>query len=212
MAIGKFFKNFFSVEIEEEVEPEFARQESSADNLQPQQKSTQSNSVKPVEKKVQNPGSSVQSKTRPVQLTREEDKNTNTKKPLMPFSLKPKDITSKVSDIRKQEQSEEAPKTAVKEYNTMSNLKGDTKVHLVEPRVYTESQDIADELKRSKATLVNLTRVDQATKKRIIDFLSGTVYALDGDIQRVGQDIFLCTPNDFGVSGEISDQYEQYEE
>lgn len=212
MAIGKFFKNFFSVEIEEEVEPEFARQESSADNLQPQQKSTQSNSVKPVEKKVQNPGSSVQSKTRQVQLTREEDKNTNTKKPLMPFSLKPKDITSKVSDIRKQEQSEEAPKTAVKEYNTMSNLKGDTKVHLVEPRVYTESQDIADELKRSKATLVNLTRVDQATKKRIIDFLSGTVYALDGDIQRVGQDIFLCTPNDFGVSGEISDQYEQYEE
>ena len=130
----------------------------------------------------------------------------------MPFSLKPKDITSKVSDIRKQEQSKEAPKTATKEYNTMSNLKGDTKVHLVEPRVYTESQDIADELKRSKATLVNLTRVDQATKRRIIDFLSGTVYALDGQIQKVGQDIFLCTPNDFGVSGEISEQYDQYEE
>ncbi len=212
MAIGKFFKNFFSVEIEEEVEPEFARQESGADKESPQQKSTQPNSVQPVEKKVQNPGSNVQSKTQPVQLTREEDKSTNAKKTLMPFSLKPKDITSKVSDIRKQEQLKEAPKTATKEYNTMSNLKADTKVHLIEPRVYTESQDIADELKRSKATLVNLTRVDQATKKRIIDFLSGTVYALDGDIQRVGQDIFLCTPNDFGVSGEISDQYEQYEE
>lgn len=94
----------------------------------------------------------------------------------------------------------------------MNNLNNDTKVHLVEPRVFSESQDIADELKRNKATLVNLTRVDNATKKRIIDFLSGTVYALDGDIQKVGQDIFLCSPNNFGVSGEISDQYEQYED
>lgn len=211
MAIGKFFKNFFSVEIEEEVEPEFTKQESAQDTVQEEQK-TSAPAVKPVEKKVHNPGSTVQSKTRTVQLTREEDKNTTAKKPLMPFSLKPKDITSKVSDIRKQEQLKEAPKTVAKEYNAMSNLKGDTKVHLVEPRVYTESQDIADELKRSKATLVNLTRVDQATKRRIIDFLSGTVYALDGQIQKVGQDIFLCTPNDFGVSGEISEQYDQYEE
>lgn len=210
MAIGKFFKNFFSVEIEEEVEPEFARQESDKDTLRDEEKVLPATSAKPAEKKVQNIQTDAQSKSNSVQAQREDDNAS--KKPLMSFSLKSKDNKSKVSEIRKQSKLEETSKSAVKEYNTMSNLKGDTKVHLIEPRVFSESQDIADELKRSKATLVNLTRVDQATKKRIVDFLSGTVYALDGDIQRVGQDIFLCTPNDFGVSGEISDQYEQYEE
>lgn len=212
MAIGKFFKNFFSVEIEEEVEPEFTRQESKNSVVRDSEKLPQTSASKPVEKKVQKLQVDPVSKAQSMSDNPVDKKDEAEKKPLMSFSLKSKDNKPKVSEIRREAQQKTAPKTAVKEYNTMSNLKGDTKVHLIEPRVFSESQDIADELKRSKATLVNLTRVDQATKKRIVDFLSGTVYALDGDIQRVGQDIFLCTPNDFGVSGEISDQYEQYEE
>lgn len=79
------------------------------------------------------------------------------------------------------------------------------KVVLVEPRVYAEAQDIAENLKNRRATIVNLQRIDRDQGVRIIDFLSGTVYALGGDIQRVGTDIFLCTPENVEVSGEISD-------
>ncbi|MFJ7730533.1 cell division protein SepF [Lysinibacillus sp. NPDC097231] len=83
------------------------------------------------------------------------------------------------------------------------NSKG-AKVVLVEPRVYAEAQDIAEHLKNKRATIVNLQRIEREQGVRIIDFLSGTVYALGGDIQRIGKDIFLCTPENVEVSGEIS--------
>ncbi|SUL34575.1 YlmF protein [Staphylococcus aureus] len=76
---------------------------------------------------------------------------------------------------------------------------------LFEPRVFSDTQDIADELKNRRATLVNLQRIDKVSAKRIIDFLSGTVYAIGGDIQRVGTDIFLCTPDNVEVAGSITD-------
>ena len=79
------------------------------------------------------------------------------------------------------------------------------KVVLAEPRVYAEAQDIAENLKNKRAVVVNLQRIDRESGIRIIDFLSGTVYALAGDIQRIGTDIFLCTPENVEVSGEISD-------
>ena len=86
---------------------------------------------------------------------------------------------------------------------TATSLKN-SKVILIEPRVYAEAQDIAEHLKNKRATIVNLQRIDRDQGTRIIDFLSGTVYALGGDIQRVGNDIFLCTPENVEVSGEIS--------
>ncbi|MEC1179434.1 cell division protein SepF [Metasolibacillus meyeri] len=83
-----------------------------------------------------------------------------------------------------------------------------SKVILIEPRVYAEAQDIAEHLKNKRATIVNLQRIDIDQGRRIIDFLSGTVYALGGDIQRVGVDIFLCTPDNVEVAGEISSYLE----
>ena len=83
-----------------------------------------------------------------------------------------------------------------------------SKMCLFEPRVFSDTQDIADELKNRRATLVNLQRIDKVSAKRIIDFLSGTVYAIGGDIQRVGTDIFLCTPDNVEVAGSITDHIE----
>ncbi|MCG3401404.1 cell division protein SepF [Staphylococcus massiliensis] len=91
------------------------------------------------------------------------------------------------------------------------NVQESSKMCLFEPRVFSDTQDIADELKNRRATLVNLQRIDNVSAKRIIDFLSGTVYAIGGDIQRVGQDIFLCTPDNVEVAGTITDQIESYE-
>lgn len=76
---------------------------------------------------------------------------------------------------------------------------------LIEPRVFEETQEIADNLKSHRPVVVNLHRVrrDQAT--RIVDFLSGTVYALGGSIQRVGTHIFICTPANVDVQGSITE-------
>ncbi len=80
-----------------------------------------------------------------------------------------------------------------------------SKMVLLEPRAYSESQEIADYLKERNAVVVNLKRVTPDQAKRIVDFLSGTLYAIGGDLQKLGGGIFLCTPNNVNVEGEISD-------
>ncbi|MBO9598231.1 MAG: cell division protein SepF [Cohnella sp.] len=79
------------------------------------------------------------------------------------------------------------------------------RVVLTEPRTYDEAQDIADQLKSRRAVVVNLQRVRREQAIRIVDFLSGTVYALGGHISKIGTDIFLCTPDSVEVSGTITE-------
>lgn len=91
--------------------------------------------------------------------------------------------------------------------NLQNATASSSKVSLAEPRVYAEAQDIAESLKNKQAVVVNLQRIERDQGLRIIDFLSGTVYALGGDIQRIGTDIFLCVPDTVEVDGAISDYY-----
>ena len=74
---------------------------------------------------------------------------------------------------------------------------------------YSESQQIADYLKNRSAVVVNLKRVTPDQAKRIVDFLSGTVYAIGGDLQKIGGGIFLCTPKNVNVEGTISEEEEK---
>lgn len=83
------------------------------------------------------------------------------------------------------------------------------KMILLEPRAYSESQQIADHLKKSNTVVVNMKRVTPDQAKRIVDFLSGTVYALGGDLQKIGGGIFLCTPKNVNVEGAITDDEEK---
>ena len=80
------------------------------------------------------------------------------------------------------------------------------KMILVEPRAYSESQTIADHLKARNSVVVNFKRVTSDQAKRIIDFLSGTLYAIDGDLQKIGDGIYLCTPKNIDVQVEITDE------
>jgi len=92
---------------------------------------------------------------------------------------------------------------------SLQSAKKSSKVILVEPRVYAEAQDISEHLKNKRAVVVNLQRIERDQGIRIVDFLSGTVYAIGGDIQRIGTDIFLCVPENVEVAGAISDYFEQ---
>ena len=83
---------------------------------------------------------------------------------------------------------------------------GTTKMILLEPRAYSESQQIADHLKMRNTVVVNLKRVTSDQAKRIIDFLAGTIYAIGGDLQKIGGGIFLCTPNNINVQGKITEE------
>ncbi|MCR6111204.1 cell division protein SepF [Bacillus sp. A301a_S52] len=92
---------------------------------------------------------------------------------------------------------------------SLSSIQNQAKVLLLEPHSYEEAQEIADHLKNRKAVVINLQRISREQAKRIVDFLSGTVYAIGGDIQKLGANIFLCTPDNVDVSGSISEMFEE---
>jgi cell division inhibitor SepF len=80
-----------------------------------------------------------------------------------------------------------------------------SKMVLIEPSSYSEAQEIADHLKSRRSVVINLQKISFDQAMRIVDFLSGTVYAIGGDIQKVGSNIFLCTPDNVDVSGSITE-------
>ena len=97
------------------------------------------------------------------------------------------------------------------EYYAQDSQEGEAtnKMILLEPRAYSESQQIADHLKNRNSVVVNLKRVTSAQAKRIIDFLSGCVYSIGGTMQKIGVGIYLCTPKNVNIQGKISDDNER---
>ncbi len=80
-----------------------------------------------------------------------------------------------------------------------------SKMVLLEPRSVSEAQAIADHLKSRNSVVVNLKRVTSPQAKRIIDFLSGCIYAIGGGMQKIGVGIYLCTPKNVNVQGQITE-------
>ena len=70
----------------------------------------------------------------------------------------------------------------------------------------------ADHLKARNSVVVNFKRVTTDQAKRIIDFLSGTLYAINGDLQKIGDGIYLCTPKNIDVQGKITEENESQED
>ena len=80
------------------------------------------------------------------------------------------------------------------------------KVMVVEPAAFDDVQHVADYLKNRKPVVVNFEGTDKDVAKRMIDFMSGTTYALGGSIQKVGHHIFLCAPANVDVAYTYDDQ------
>ncbi len=113
--------------------------------------------------------------------------------------------SNKVEDIENDLREDEYYSLTKTAFKDLSNTDG-SKMVLFEPRAYSEAQQIAEYLKNRNAVVVNLKRVTPDQAKRIVDFLSGTLYAIGGDLQKLGGGIFLCTPNNVNVEGKITDE------
>lgn len=93
----------------------------------------------------------------------------------------------------------ERPKTRAN-----ATLNSNTKMVLFEPRSFGEAEEVGQRLKEGRAVVVNLHKLDRDYAQRSIDFLTGVVFALDGKIQKVGQNVILCSPAAIGVQGTIN--------
>lgn len=117
------------------------------------------------------------------------------------FGMNDDDEQFEEVDLERDVNSNPKGKSNIVSLHTQKNIR----LILIEPRVFEETQEIADNLKSHRPVVVNLHRIRRDQAKRVIDFLSGTVYALGGAIQRVGDHIFICTPANVDVHGTITE-------
>ena len=77
------------------------------------------------------------------------------------------------------------------------------KVIISQPSTFEQSEEICEHLKEKKSIIVNLEYVNKDVARRIVDFISGAVYGLDGNIQKISNSIFLIAPYNYEITNEI---------
>ena len=78
------------------------------------------------------------------------------------------------------------------------------KMVISQPTTFEQSEEICSFLKEKKSVIVNLEYVNKDVARRIVDFISGGVYALDGYIQKVSNSIFLVAPSNYEITNEMA--------
>lgn len=74
------------------------------------------------------------------------------------------------------------------------------RISVVEIRAYNEAMTIAKRVAQGEVVLINFQSLDEMRARRVVDFLTGAVFMIDGDIRRVGNEMFICTPTDVEIT------------
>ena len=80
---------------------------------------------------------------------------------------------------------------------------GKQEVVLFHAKTFDDAAKAADELCKRKAVILNMENVDKALTRRVVDFLSGAVYALDGSVRKIAQATYLFCPHNMDVTGDL---------
>ena len=80
---------------------------------------------------------------------------------------------------------------------------GKQEVVLFHAKTFEDAAKASDELRRRKAVILNMENVDKALTRRVVDFLSGSVYALDGSVKKIAQSTYLFCPHNMDVVGDL---------
>ena len=83
-------------------------------------------------------------------------------------------------------------------------------LRFIQPTAYSDAQEIADHLKSKKPVVVNLEKLDKDVAVKIVNFLSGAVYALDGSMQKVSNGILLLAPYNVGIMGDFGEELKMH--
>ncbi|SNX55272.1 cell division protein SepF [Thermoanaerobacterium sp. RBIITD] len=80
------------------------------------------------------------------------------------------------------------------------------RVIIMKPENFEQTQNILEEIKNKKPIIIDLQNMEKNDAQRLIDFLSGAIFALDGEIKKIANSIFLIVPENFDISGDIQDE------
>ena len=80
---------------------------------------------------------------------------------------------------------------------------GKQEVVLFHAKTFEDAAKAADELRKKKAVILNMENVDKSLTRRVVDFMSGSIYALDGRVKKVAQSTYLFCPHNMDVVGDL---------
>lgn len=83
---------------------------------------------------------------------------------------------------------------------SVTPVSANMKMHIVEPKSFTEAQSIADKFKQGTPVIMNMASTSPDLAKRLLDFASGLTYGLDGGLQKVSDRVFMLTPHNVDVT------------
>ncbi len=98
----------------------------------------------------------------------------------------------------------EAPRSAPKASAPMTS-RGQVNMVIIKSTDYSDARTVADHILNNRAVLLNLENCNKEMAQRILDFLSGVVYAQGGDLQRIAHSTYAVTPKNVGLQGELAD-------
>ena len=102
------------------------------------------------------------------------------------------------------QESEPAPAASTGFSGQVLNMNsGKQEVVLFHAKTFDDAAKAADELRKRKAVILNMENVDKTLTRRVVDFLSGSVYALDGSVKKVAQSTYLFCPHNMDVVGDL---------
>lgn len=91
------------------------------------------------------------------------------------------------------------------------NVGNKQEVVLFHPANFNDTSKAADHLRGKKAVIVNMENVDKAMARRVVDFLSGCAYAVDGKVKKVAQSTYLFCPHNMDVVGDLENLQSEVE-
>ena len=114
------------------------------------------------------------------------------------------DVDEQPVKERKTRKSDDAKNDKIVNINATTQLE----VVLVKPEAYADGSIVADHLMARRTVVLNLESTNKEVSRRLLDFLSGVAYAINGQIKRVANSTFIVTPYNVGVMGDILDELE----
>ena len=96
-----------------------------------------------------------------------------------------------------------APATGSGFSGQVLNMGNKQEVVLFHAKTFDDAAKAADELRKRKAVILNMENVDKSLTRRVVDFLSGSVYALDGSVKKIAQCTYLFCPHNMAVVGDL---------
>lgn len=103
--------------------------------------------------------------------------------------------------VKKEAVRASAPRTAA-----VPSSKSQVNMVIIKSSDYSDARTVADHILGNRAVLLNLENCNKDMAQRILDFLSGVVYAQGGDLQRVAHSTYAVTPRNVGLQGELTDE------